>query len=118
MALSDSQKFDVIRLLGWPGKTLVEGSTQYSNVIAGRLTGLHAEIENDVAKLLKRVKGLDEKLDKALGRASAIEIDGIKLNPDEMNLLRGERSKVVRELSELLDIPNNSRGGVNFSVIS
>lgn len=118
MALSDSQKHDVIRLLGYPGKTLVESSTHYNTTITGRLINLNTEIEADVAALLKRVQGLDAKLDKALGRASATKVGDIELNPREMELLRGERQKVLRELSALLDIPIVSTpSGVNFGVI-
>jgi hypothetical protein len=116
MALTDAQKNDVVRLLGWPGKVLVITSTNYNSQVISRLTNLTDEIESDVGTLLERVEGLDMKLDAALGRAMAIKVGDIELNPEEMNILRRERKRVIRELSELLDIPIVSSSAVNVGV--
>ncbi len=116
MALSDKEQYTVIRLLGWPAKTLVVGSTHYNSLIAARLSGLPAEVESDVRLLIERLEKLDEKLEGALCRASTKKVDNLELNPLEMEVLRGERRRVLREISDLLDIPLMASGGVNISV--
>jgi hypothetical protein len=117
MALTSAQKNDVVRLLGWPGKLLITTSTHYNSVVASRLDNLNAEIEADVITLLTRVVGLDVKLDEALGRVMSTKVGDIELNPEEMNILRRERKRVLVELSELLDIPIASKGGINVGVV-
>jgi hypothetical protein len=117
MALTETQKLDVTRLLGWPGTVLTSTSRNYNKIVAGRLANLPSPVESDVVALLTRVSGLDTKLDAALGRALVTKIGDIELNPREMEILRDERKRVIRELSELIDIPIVSRGGVNVSVV-
>ena len=118
MALTDKQKHDVVFKLGWSGLTIVTGSTQYNSVVNDRLTNLNAEIERIVIGLLERIESLDAKLEAASCRLSASEIQDIVLNPEEIRMLRSERRRLIRQLSDHLDIPIESSGGVNVSVVS
>ena len=102
----------MVRLLGWPGKILLTGSTHYNNIIAARLINLDSYIESEVHVLVERVGKLDEKLDDALCRVSTKRVDDIELNTDEMPILRAERRRIIRELSELLDIPMMNGNGM------
>jgi hypothetical protein len=104
MAFTLQQQHDIIYLLGWPGKTLIEASTHYNSVIWSRLQNLNAPIEAQAGKLVKRVQAIDEILQCALARLSTLELDGIKLNPEEISRLRRERKAILTELSDLLDI--------------
>jgi hypothetical protein len=111
MALTEAQQHDIVRTLGWPGNVIRVGSLDYNKQIVDRLVNISSESEGDAVALLTRIAKLDTQLDAALVRASTKEIDGVVLNPDEMKMLRGERRRVCRELSELLDIPYVSKIG-------
>ena len=117
MALTDTQKYKVIFYLGWSGLTLVSTSTQYNSVVNDRVSDLNAEIERLVKGLLARLESLDAKLDAAACRLSASEVQDIVLNPEEIRMLRSERKRLIRELSDLLDIPIEKSGGVNIGVV-
>lgn len=117
MALTDSQKHKVIYYLGWSGLTLVVGSTQYNTIVNNRLTDLNSHIELIVLGILERLESLDAKLAAAACRLSASEVQDIVLNPDEIRMLRSERKRLIRELSDHLDIPIEKSGGVNVGVV-
>jgi hypothetical protein len=116
MALSSQEQHDVIRYLGWPGKTIVANSISYNTQVADRVSNMPIEMENQTRKLMDRLVTLDEKLEKALCRASTKQVDDITLNENEFSMLRGERKRVVSELSDLLDIPvmSSSNNMVNI----
>ncbi len=104
MAFSTQQKQDIIYYLGWPGKSLLIDSTHYNSILASRLTNLIVEIEGQATALVTRIKAIDAVLIVSINRASTSEIQDIKINPYERETLRKERSKIIRELSDLLDI--------------
>jgi hypothetical protein len=118
MALSDEQKHDVIFFLGYPGKTLISGSTNYSNIVSDRLDNLNDQIETQVAKLLRKLKKVDEKIEEAMCRFSTEKVDDVKLNENERVLLSNERKRYIRQLSELLDISmyGGCPNGINMVV--
>lgn len=117
MALTDAQKHKVVFVLGWSGLTIVVNSTQYNSVVVNRLTNLNAEIERIVLGLLDRIDSIDVKLDAAACRLSASEIQDIVLNPEEIRMLRSERKRLIRQLSDHLDIPIESSNGQNIGVV-
>lgn len=117
MALSSKQKHKVVFYLGWSGLTLVSGSTQYNSVVNDRLgVTLNTDIENLVKGLLERLEMLDEALDSAICRLAASKVDNIDMNPREIEQLKKERKRLIRELSDHLDIPIDKSGGMNVSV--
>lgn len=118
MALSSQQKYDIIYLLGYPGKTLIEASTHFNSIINSRLLNLVPEIEAQANKLVGRIKKIDEILECALTRMSTLELQDIKLNPEETTRLRRERKIILGELSDVLDIPIDKSGGVNIETVS
>lgn len=104
MALTDFQKHEIVRLLGWSGKSLIEGSLDYNTVMVSRLNNLNSHIEGQVITLLDRIEVMDQKLEKAMSRAAVKIIGDITLNENEFYLLRKERKKLLKELSDLLGI--------------
>lgn len=116
MALTTQEKHEIIYQLGWPGKTLIEGSTDYSKIVADRLANLNDAIEVIVRRLLARAKKLDEKLDEAVCRLSAKQVGDIHLNEDEILLLRKEKKAVLRELSDTVDVEMLRKGGIGVIV--
>lgn len=105
MALTDSEKVKIVTDLGWPALTVVVDSIYYSNWVNDRLDTLTAPIEACLRDLLERLEKMDEKLEKAVCRVSVSKVDNITFNKDELRILRGERLKIIREMSQLLDIP-------------
>lgn len=117
MALSVAEKHKVVFYLGWSGLTLVSNSTQYNSVINDRLRNLNDEIERIVRGLIARLEAIDAKLDSALCRLTASEVQDIVLNKDEIPMLKKERKRLLRELSDHLDIPVTKSSGTNVGVV-
>jgi hypothetical protein len=116
VALTAQEKADVIYLLGWPGLTIVQDSTDYSKPIVDNLTVISSPMEVQVRALLTRLKNLEEKLAGASCRLSAKKIGDIELRDDEISQLKKERKRALKELSRLLDIPLLVPSGVNIGV--
>jgi len=118
MALTSQQQYDVVILLGHPGKTLLYSSTHYNSIISARVNNLVPEIESHIIELVRRVKCIDERLEMSLGRMSTLEVQDIKLDPAEQTRLRKERRILLAELSDLTDIEIAKSGGVNIQTIA
>lgn len=118
MAFTDTEKFRIVRLLGWNAGVIISGNTSYSKIISDRLTGLPSAVETEARDILARLIDLEEKREEALSRASTKQVDDIILNTDELNILAKERGRWVRELSDMLDIPvtGSANRGINIGV--
>lgn len=116
MALSDQTKIEVLRFLGWPATTIDTASTNYNSGIAQKLTLSNTTIENVVKNYVERLQALDLRLDGAAERVVALQVDDIKLNPEEIDRLKGEKARLARELSRFLEIPVKGGSGIMFGV--
>lgn len=117
MALTDTQKAEIIFFIGWPGKTLVENSTSFNRIVSDRLNNLTAEIEAQITKIIGRVKKIDDKLMEAVDRFSTKKVGDIEINDKERSLLKGERKRYITQISQLVDIEMQASGGINFGVV-
>ena len=119
MALTSKQKHKVIYYLGWAGLTIVDGSSQYNKVVVDRLGSLlNLDIENLIKGILERLEMLDKSLDEAICRLTASKVDSVEMNPKEIEMLKRERMRLIRELSDHLDIPIMKSSMQNMAVIS
>jgi hypothetical protein len=118
MALTATQQQQVIKFLGWTGKTLIPESTHYNSYIFDRLQNLNPDIEAQSIEILGWLLAIDAKLFAALDRMSAREVGDIKINERESDLLRKERWRRIRELSDLLDIVVVKQSGGSINVVS
>jgi hypothetical protein len=117
MALSAQSKADIIFQLGWPAKSLIVGSTDYSKILADRLDNLTTEIENNILDWMDKILALDTAIADAVCRLSAKRVGDIETNPEELRELRREKLRLLRELSDMLDIEiMRSGSGVNASI--
>lgn len=110
MAFTTENKATIIRLLGWPGNTINPNSLSYNNVITNRLMIVLPEVEEMATGLVDRIETLDGKLEAALDQSGVKRIDDIEFfGPSDggtrLGELRKERRRLIRELSQLLDIP-------------
>lgn len=113
MALQDKEKEAVIFYLGWPAKTLVVDSTHYSKIISDRLTNLAEVTEKKVKAILAKLEGLDTNLEEAQCRLTAVKVADVQMDTrTEIEMLRSERRRCIRELGKYLDIPNYHGGNL------
>ena len=118
MALSDKNKANALRYLGWQQNTIVSGKVHFNSVVNDRLSDLSSEGEKQVKGILTRLENIDTCLDEAKCRLAASSVDNVKMNKDEIYYLRKERTRWIRELSDSLDIPVMRSGGVNVGLVS
>ena len=116
MALSSQQKADIVFHLGWPIKSLVENSTDYNKTIVDALANLSTEGEVIALRLLGRINKLDTVIEDAICRLAAKRVGDIETNEYELESLRKEKIKLLRELSDLLDIPMDRQGSGGIKV--
>lgn len=117
MALTATEKTKIIKYLGWPLKTLDSGSTHYNSIVNSRLINLTVEAEALIKGLLTRIEKIDSAMESALCRMSTQQVGDIKLNNMEMDQLKKEYIKRIRELSDATDIKIERSGGVNVGVV-
>lgn len=105
MALTSTQQNKILYLLGYGGKTLQSGSVIYNKILADRLTALPTDTETLVVALLASITSMETRITAAPDRLAATQIDDIKLNRDELSMLRTEKKRIAKEIAVHLDIP-------------
>lgn len=116
MALLDNEKGEAIYFLGYPAKTLVAGTIDYSARVAERFTSLPDHFEARIRKTMSRLRDIDTKLDEATARFSVTQVEGVVMNQNERGLLIQERKRLVLQLSHLLDLPQARKCSGNIGV--
>jgi hypothetical protein len=86
-------------------------------VVDDRVSALNTDIESIVKGLLVRLEAMDKALDEAKCRLAASSVDNIEMNPREVEMLKKERMRLIRELSDHLDIPIMKSSGSNVTVV-
>lgn len=104
MAFSELEKVRILRRLNWPPTTIDSTSLDYSKIVSDRLTNASTIVQSEVRIYLDRLEKMDEKLDKAICRAGVKSIDDIELRDNEIDIIRRERNKVIKEMAVLLNI--------------
>ena len=116
MALSDTQKHQVVFYLGSSGKTIIAGTTDYNKTVVDALSGLNSYVEAQVGDLLNLIADAKEKFTASSSRMLVKRVGDIELNTDEHRSLGQEYRRLVKELSALLGIPAMGVGGINIGV--
>ena len=104
MALTNPQKYTILRYLGWPVKTIDPTSLSYSKILSDRLS-VPEDCEDMLQELLDRVETIDEQLQAMVARSNVKQVDDIQFFENGSSELRGERKKVIREIACMLDFP-------------
>lgn len=114
MALSTKQRTEIIFHLGHPALILVEDSTFFSGIISDRLDAISAN--PDICKialdLLKKIRHIDDCLEKAKCRLAASKVDNITMNDREIQQLLAERKRCIKELASLTGIQYKGRSNI------
>lgn len=116
MALDTEQKHNILFHLGHSAKSIIVGSTDFSQILLDRMNNLNDDVETIIDRLLTDLDAVRDKMIAGQDIVKAKRVGDIELNNNEINVLRGEYRRLGRELSELLDIPYNRGGGRNVSV--
>lgn len=117
MALSSKEQNKIVQLLGYGGKILQAGSVIYNKILNDRLQSLPQDTENILRDYLERVYAIEKIMNCAPTRLSAMSVDDIKLNNNELSDLRKERKKIAREIAAHVDIPYIGVNGSNVTVM-
>lgn len=114
MAFTESEKYRIIRYLGWPANTLVPTSLSYSKIVSDRLLNVADPAIEEVREMLDRIKALDA------SRTAAVDSSGVKAIDDiqffgkgdgtKLEELLQERKRLIKELSQILDLVSYDGG--------
>lgn len=102
MALNATQKEKILRYIGWPDIFIQENKRFYSATIDTRLNQVSPEAEADAIQLLNRCLDIDNQLSKATSRLTVSSVGNIRLNREEITMLRAERRRLVEEMQTVL----------------
>jgi len=117
VALSFKQKNRIVFLLGYPGKILIADSTHFNRIFADRMENLNREIEDQVVTLLANLEDGRTKLTSSRDKGNVKRIGDIELDTNRTrSLVISDYRRLLRELSNLLDIPVRLIGGINFNI--
>ncbi len=112
MALAEEDKYRIIFALCHEGKILVVGSTSYSKILADRMENLNEFIEERAISLVDSIETMKSKLESGSLKDNVKRIDDIELDTKMSRPLKQkELSRLLSELSQLLDIPNRCKVG-------
>ena len=91
MAFTAGEKYKIVRFLGWPANTLVEGTLSYSKIFSDRLLSLATEGEAEVRTILDSLDEVDTALSAAVSQSGVKKIDDIEF----FGAADGDRKSVV-----------------------
>lgn len=118
MALTSKEQNKVVQLLGYGGKTIQAGSVIYNKILNDRLHQLPTDTEELVRAYLQQIQAIEAQMFQAPARLAASMIDDIKMNHQELQMLRSERRKIAKEIAAELDIPYVNQSGMNVGMIT
>ena len=104
MALSEINKLKIVTLLAWPARVIDPDSKVYNSVVNDRLNNLSPAMEGLVIEKLDSIEKTDNRLDKAICKAGVQSVGNVHFNGREFGMLRKERSRLIGEVSDILDI--------------
>jgi hypothetical protein len=118
MALSQEDKYRIIFSLCHTGKILIPSSTHYNSIVNDRLNNLDTFIEERALSLVAKIEQSKLNLE-STQKDNVKQIGDIHLDTTmSRSLKQKELSRLLSELSQLLDIPNRCKvGGVGVGCL-
>lgn len=114
--LSESQKYEILRMLCYPLGTIDSNSMDFSNIIKRKLDAVNGAAQVEVEKILSWINETEDQLDARIANGNVKRVDDIEFFENGSADLRVERNRYKRELSQLLGLRNLCGGSVNGSV--
>ncbi len=113
MALSLEIKNEILFLLGYPAKTIIDGSNLYNSIVADRLTDLDTFTEDRVESMLKDINAVRTNLTALKDQGKLKQVGDIVFNTENNDrTVKSEYKRLLKELARYLDIP--LRGSSNM----
>lgn len=118
MAFSESEKYKIIRFLGWNGGTLTPTNIYYSKNIVDKLTNIPEGAVVEAKEILAKIILLDGKQMGSTAQAGVKRVDDIEFfeNGGSTAVLAREKRRLCKELAELLGIPYCGGGSIMGNV--
>jgi hypothetical protein len=115
--LSTANKYRVIFALGYPGEVITPTSTEFNSIVRDRLNIDNADVETRIVALLDKIDATKTKLEASPTKANVKSIGDIEFDTTQsLLLIQKELSRLVGELSKLLNLPDRSRRGRTVGV--
>ena len=121
MALTATQKQDILYYLGYPNRTLDNTSTHYSNIVDSRMQNLPAEAEARIIAILAEITSVKTQITGSTSKLGVKRVGDIELatksNETSNSGLKRDLKRLYNELSDYMDIPYQGHvGNRNVSV--
>ncbi len=121
MALSEEDKFKVIFSLCHTGGVIIEGNTNFNSIINDRLSIDNSYVEDQALALVEKINNLKGQLETGTKKDAVTQVGDIHFDTKVTRSSKTkELSRLLKELSNLLDIPNRCKvgsGGVGCLVL-
>ena len=113
MALTDTQKAKIRRYLGYP-----DVNREAHHDLEGAMDALSAEGETIALDILSKLDSMETTSTTTWSRAGIERVEDVWFSPsDTVGMLGAERSRLVNDLANLLDVsPMNGAGGCSSGV--
>ena len=110
MPFTQAEKAKICRFSGWPWQALLPNTIFYNDYLNQWV--LLIEFNDDMLAqartFIQRIDDIDARLIEATSRLSLTNVGGneVAYNEDEIDMLRSERRRVIREMKKALGVPS------------
>jgi hypothetical protein len=105
MAFSLEQKHEIVFLLGYPAKTIIEGSNLYNSFVADRLDDVDSFTQDRVETVLAEINQVRTKLTALQDQGKLKQVGDIVFNVESNDrTVKMEYNRLLKELASYLDI--------------
>ena len=110
MPFTQAEKAKICRFSGWPWQSLLPDTIFYNSYL--NQWALLIEFNDDMfaqaRTFIERIDDIDTRLADATKRLSLTGVgqNEVLYNPDEVDMLRSERRRVIREMKKALGVPS------------
>lgn len=119
MAFTADQKLKIATALGLSGSIYQVGNVNYNSVFVARITNCTPETEALAIEILAKIDAIELKLESSPSKSNVKRIDDIELDTAMSDrLINKESARLRNKLSQLLDIPNRSKGSSGMVGVS
>ena len=109
MALSEAQKYKILRLMCYPFGTLTPTSTDYNTSIVQIFDNIPAAAQTEIEGVHEKLDKVDTQLDAAISKGGIKRIDDIEFSESKETTMRREKSNLLNDLASLLGFPSRCR---------
>lgn len=121
MAFAEEDKFSIIFSLCHTGGVIIEGNVNFNSIINDRLSIDNEFVEEQALSLVEKINKLKSDLENGTKKDAVTKVGDIHFDTKVTRSSKTkELSRLLKELSNLLDIPNRCKvgsGGVGCLIL-